>query len=249
MATPTEDPVHGGEATRWGGWEWRKPRRGDHFRTCSHCGSIHPEDLAAEIVPQGKCSGCDAVGWEEHFRNSLPPIVREGVADGSISPESLSDDERRRLAVPEHSYDPGGPYPSWADRKHGWPHKFYVENLLPRDPGLLHVFTHYSGERAPEGYAYPYIAAADLTAEQKRIIEADGMGPRGGEDWSGWYAFKPRATLFAKFYTVHLADPRVPAEAREKIEAASGVRFHFTDDGRVRWHGVLVPCEEAHPSS
>lgn len=211
------DLVHGGEAGRWGGWEWRKPRRGDHFRTCSYCGSIHPEDLAAEIVPQGKCSGCDATGWEAHFRLH---------------------------AEPEHHYDPGGPYASWADRKYGWPHKFYVENLRPRDREMLHVFTHCSGERAPEGYAYPYIAAADLTDEQKQIIESDGMGPRG-EDYSGWYAFKPKAALFAKFYTQHLAAPGIPAEAREKIEAACGIRFHFAD-GTVAWHSPAVPCEEAH---
>jgi len=218
--TPTEDPVHGGDAGRWGGWEWRKPRRGDHFRTCSYCGSIHPEDLAAEIVPQGKCLGCDATGWEAHFRLH---------------------------AEPEHPYDPGGPYASWADRKYGWPHKFYVENLLPRDPGLLHCFSHFTGEQRPDG-ALEYVAAADLTREQKKILESDGMGPRG-EGYSGWYAFRPRSRLFAKFYTVHLADPRVPAEARGKIEAASSVRFHFTGDGRVSWHGVMVPCDEPHPPS
>lgn len=43
------DPVHGGAAERWGGWSWRGPRRGEHWRTCSYCGSIHPEDLAVEI--------------------------------------------------------------------------------------------------------------------------------------------------------------------------------------------------------
>ena len=42
------DPVHGAEASRWGGWHWNGPSRGEHFRRCSYCGSIHPEDLAAE---------------------------------------------------------------------------------------------------------------------------------------------------------------------------------------------------------
>jgi hypothetical protein len=45
----TRDPVHGADAERWGGWSWRDPRDGEHFRTCSYCGSIHPADLAAEI--------------------------------------------------------------------------------------------------------------------------------------------------------------------------------------------------------
>jgi hypothetical protein len=43
------DVVHGAAAERWGGWEWRKPTRGEHFRRCSHCGSIHPEDLAEAL--------------------------------------------------------------------------------------------------------------------------------------------------------------------------------------------------------
>lgn len=36
------------EAARWGGWDWREPVRGEHFRRCSYCGGMHPEDLAAE---------------------------------------------------------------------------------------------------------------------------------------------------------------------------------------------------------
>ena len=49
MTTDTiTDPVHGGQAERWGGWSWRDPARGEHFRRCSYCGSIHPDDLAAE---------------------------------------------------------------------------------------------------------------------------------------------------------------------------------------------------------
>jgi hypothetical protein len=45
------DPVHGTEiayhpfATAW---DWAEPRDGEHFRRCNYCGSIHPEDLAAE---------------------------------------------------------------------------------------------------------------------------------------------------------------------------------------------------------
>lgn len=42
------DPVHGWGADWWGAWSWRKPSRGEHFRRCSFCGSIHPDDLLAE---------------------------------------------------------------------------------------------------------------------------------------------------------------------------------------------------------
>lgn len=30
-------------------WTWLPPLRGEHFRRCSYCGSIHPVDLAADI--------------------------------------------------------------------------------------------------------------------------------------------------------------------------------------------------------
>lgn len=36
------------EADRFGGWMWLEPTRGEHFRRCSYCGSIHPMDLVAE---------------------------------------------------------------------------------------------------------------------------------------------------------------------------------------------------------
>ena len=247
MTTGTSTPidhVHGGEAVRWGGWDWRGPRRGDHFRTCSYCGSIHPEDLAAELVPAGRCAGCGADGLEGHYRNDVGPAVRRGVDSGIISPGELSDEERRRLEIPQHPYDPGGAYPSWADQKYGWPHKFYVQGLRPRDAKLLHCFTHYRGEAAPEGYSYPWVAAADLTRAQRKILSEDGMLGKG-ETPVGWYAFRPKTELFAKFYTRHLADPGIAPEVIDKIAAASGVRFHFSsaEGFRVGWHGVLVPCD------
>jgi hypothetical protein len=40
--------VHGWEAEQYGGWSWSEPRGGEHFRRCSFCGSIHPDDLVAE---------------------------------------------------------------------------------------------------------------------------------------------------------------------------------------------------------
>lgn len=45
---PHADPVHGYEAEHWGGWHWRSPSHGEHYRTCSYCGSINPVDLMEE---------------------------------------------------------------------------------------------------------------------------------------------------------------------------------------------------------
>lgn len=62
----SNDPVHGGEADRWGGWSWREPDRGEHFRRCSYCGAIHPEDLVAE--PEWTPRWADPkYGWPHKF--------------------------------------------------------------------------------------------------------------------------------------------------------------------------------------
>lgn len=65
------DPVHGGEADRWGGWDWDDPARGEHFRRCSYCGSMHPEDLVAE--PSWRAEWSDRkYGWPHKFYVEVP---------------------------------------------------------------------------------------------------------------------------------------------------------------------------------
>lgn len=184
MAT---DPVHGAEAAQWGGWTWRKPRRGEHFRRCSYCGSINPEDLAAEPT------------WQA----------------------------------------------SWADRKYGWPHKFYVD-VPNRDPDNLFVissrFEAKTGPHAPGGERYQppepgYIAWRDLTRKQRAIAK------RGGYRKADYVQFGTRDVHHAKFYTAHLADPALSRETKQAIEQRSGLRFHF-HDGTVRWEAATAPREE-----
>src|SRR5437762_1132722 len=68
---PTADPVHGAEAQRWGGWSWREPMHGEHFRRCSYCGSVHPEDLAAE--PAWRANWADRkYGWPHKLYADIP---------------------------------------------------------------------------------------------------------------------------------------------------------------------------------
>lgn len=212
------DPVHGygwNTADRWGGWDWREPRYGDFFRTCSFCGCIHPEDLVAEPAasgPKAPCMRCGGEGWEACFRS-----------------QAGSGEEF-------HSYNPGGWHASWADRKYGWPHKFYVEGLYPRDPKLLHCTGHAShvavGSGSSWGSPDSGVAAGDLTEAQKEIIRKDGMNASG--KFEGIYQFTPKHTLHAKFYTTHLADPRVSEEIKAKIASVSGLAFRF-EGGRVSW--------------
>jgi len=229
---PATDPVHGSgwnSAARWGGWVWREPRYGDFFRTCSFCGCIHPEDLAAETAGDGNCRVCGKHGWSACFEGQSHAGIKEAVQAGKLD---IGDEERTRVLAmaDEHQYDPGGWYASWADQKYGWPHKLYVEGLEPRDPSLLHVLS--TTNRDPGDGRY--VAAAALTPEQREIIRADGM-LRDGEEPDGWYLFEPRSTLHAKFYTAHLADPRISQDVKDSIQRVSGLRFTFTDDGRVTW--------------
>jgi hypothetical protein len=178
---PAADPVHGSgwnSAARWGGWHWDDPRGAEHFRRCSFCGSISPDDLAAEP------------SWRA----------------------------------------------SWADRKYGWPHKFYVEGVVNRSPETLRIISALTAgqedqmERMP---GYQWYPVADIPP---------------GTDVSGWrledghyshVALGSDKTHFVKFYTIHLADPVIGGEVKDAIERRSGMRFTF-EDGSVRWWPFLA---------
>src|SRR5215469_3066734 len=160
---PAADPVHGdgwNSAARWGGWSWREPRDGEWFRTCSFCGCIHPGDLAAVLKPAGACTVCGLTGWEACFRGQKPPWFTQLPAAGIEAMRAGHADEIAAMEARHepHGYDPGAAYASWADRKYGWPHKFYVENLRSREPGRLHVISAHrdtaEGPYAPGGERY-----------------------------------------------------------------------------------------------
>lgn len=232
---PAADPVHGSgwnSAARWGGWVWSEPARGEHFRRCSFCGCIHLEDLAAEVAGDGICRVCGEQGWEACFRSQPLGIGRDEIARLLADP-AIPESEKQQLRGehPAHSYDPGGWYASWADQKYGWPHKFYVEGLKPRDPSLLHCVGSSNSAGHPGGGNW--VHANQLTREQKRVIKDDGM--HGGGKFNGWYLLEPRGTLHAKFYTAHLADPRIGQDVKDTIQRVSGLRFTFTEDGKVGW--------------
>ena len=157
---------------RYGPWTWREPSHGEHFRTCSFCGSIHPDDLAAEPV------------WS---------------AD-------------------------------WADRKYGWPHKFYVD-IPHRQPDGLFVVSSMSGGRPDRELDPGWVRWDDLTDEQRAIAARDGLDR---EPHPLGVRFGTRLHHHAKFYSVHLADLRVSPEVKRTVERRSGLHFEFRD-GRVSW--------------
>ena len=205
---PAADPVHGhgwNSAARWGGWSWDEPARGEHFRRCSFCGSIHPEDLAAErAMTADRCTACGIGGWSEHFR-----------------------------ADAEHSYSPDGWRAEWADRKYGWPHKFYVD-IPNRDPDALFVIgSQYGPPMAPRPDGLDWVAWKDLSRAQRKIAKRDGYDREPPHP--NYVGFSTRPSHHAKFYTAHLADPAIGQDVKDVIQRVSGLRFTFADDGRVGW--------------
>lgn len=77
------------------------------FRTCSYCGSIHPEDLVKAIAAGAKLGGSDwKYGWPHKFYISEIPNPNAGKLVCRISgsgPLPLTDADRSRFVAP-----PGG---------------------------------------------------------------------------------------------------------------------------------------------
>lgn len=74
------EPVHGIAADPWGGWYWCEPVRGEHFRCCSYCGSMHPDDVVGEFKLGATAEWGDAkYGWPHkfyvHVANRTPHAV------------------------------------------------------------------------------------------------------------------------------------------------------------------------------
>lgn len=164
-----EDLVHHGEAERYGGWSWHEPRYGEHFRRCSYCGCVHPDDLAAEV----------------------------------------------------------GLRADWADRKYGWPHKFYVD-IPNRNASRLYVLSS-SSNHHPE-----WLSTADADPDLEEVLERDGYG-KGNRYRPKFVQLGARTNHFGKFYTTHLADQALSADTRIAIEQLCGLHFTFMPEGRVSW--------------
>lgn len=106
-----------------------------------------------------------------------------------------------------------------ADRKYGWPHKYYIDGVPNPHAGLM--------ETTSSGCVLPEEVPADASW-------------RGEPDRFGRIAYRGPAspapvTTGGKFYTVHLQD--ATPEEKEAIERALGLRFTFQDSG-VSWEAV-----------
>lgn len=80
-----------------GGWTWKAPRYGEHFRRCSYCGSIHPQDLVREIGWHAEWAD-QKYGWPHKFYVTLQPTAKN--AELLVSRASTS-------SPTEHELEPG----------------------------------------------------------------------------------------------------------------------------------------------
>jgi hypothetical protein len=136
---------------------------------------------------------------------------------GSIHPEDLA-------AV-------GTFHADWADRKYGWPHKFYVD-LPNQHPERLYATGATSWVPVGGFSSDRWVLVQDLTVEQRAVVAECGWTI---SDHHVAFMFGRHSTHHAKFYTRHLADPGLSPESRDRIERACGLRFEFAPTGFVRW--------------
>jgi len=113
---------------------------------------------------------------------------------------------------------------SFADWKYGWPHKAYFDGVPYPYAGMLESCVGCSNPPDEEVAAGKWLR-----------IPTGMFDPHTGDPTFTWTApGTPAApTTHGKFYSVHLQD--ATPEDRSTIEEYLGLRFDFTDDGKVGW--------------
>ena len=127
---------------------WRPPRERrneedpyeETFRTCSYCGSMHPEDLYLMMLT--------------HER-----IARREFNPGSALAEHGVEGYQRALAA-HYKVERGIFRVGGSDWKYGWPHKFYIEGIPNAAAGSEYRTYTYGGgdpEKKPEGDGWEWM--------------------------------------------------------------------------------------------
>nr|MBL8412719.1 hypothetical protein [Dechloromonas sp.] len=153
-----------------------------------------------------------------------------------------------------------------SDRKYGWPHKFYVENVPNPHAGMLESrcspshatpFCPKRGAPCEHGEQSFYHPTCECMKETPEQI-ATGEGSTGysviaintgrfheqtGKPKMDWTETgKPASeTTYGKFYTEHLKD--ASPEDRDVIEKAMGMHVEFSG-GQVTWWKYGIPKPE-----
>lgn len=107
---------------------------------------------------------------------------------------------------------------SWADRKYGWPHKAYFDNIPNPYAGMLE-------SRACANFEDP---------RYPRRVQSGYDSHTGQPTYMYFEEGRPAAALTGgKFYSIHLLD--ASPEDRAVIEQHLGLAFTFEGNGEVSW--------------
>ena len=157
-----------------------------------------------------------------------------------------------------------------ADRKYGWPHKFYVENVPNPHAGMLESRCSPSHatpdcpktgkpcEQGKQSFYHPKCECMTSAPETVKTamhgtmrnviaINKNSFHEHSGKPLFDWTeAGKPASdTTYGKFYTEHLQD--ASPEDRETIERAMGMHFDFNGGG-VAWCAYGTERNQANGS-
>ena len=158
------NPVHQGVT-----WGWNSSRGPEHFRRCSYCGCVHPEDLVAEVGWQPDWADWK-YGWPHKFYVKIPDRLGKldylGCSDVDLTDEQLTAYGWKRIEdlTPEELVVAQPHIDSWprplkaigigVRTSHFG--KFYTEHL--RDPSInntvkneIHVTSGIAFDWPPEG--------------------------------------------------------------------------------------------------
>lgn len=141
---------------------------------------------------------------------------------------------------PEDLFNAQGWFPSWADQKYGYPHKFYVGRLPNPDPNKIFVTGTSYGKiddavKEREGW----VSRRNLNEAQAEALRQGGYNRLLG--WPSrkpqWFTFGTHTYLHAKFYTEHYRDLDLSGEMRDALWRRSGLWIEFAEDGSIAWQG------------
>jgi hypothetical protein len=129
----------------------------------------------------------------------------------------------------------GGAKGSFADQKYGWPHKAYFDDVPNPHAGMLESRSSTSRPTPEELESGKYIPVPG------DFVVVDQQTGRSERKMEYYAAPTPAGSkTYGKFYSVHLLD--ATPEEKDIIERHLGLRFTFTDDGKVGWR-PLAPGE------
>lgn len=84
---------------------WREPRDGQAWRTCSYCGSVHPEDLLRLIEEGAKLGGADwKYGWPHKFYVTGPTVRHAKIYNVHLRDEGFDEDALSALFASLHQH-------------------------------------------------------------------------------------------------------------------------------------------------